>query len=60
MQKTASLYRLPIVWVALGLFAASIVGCIVTIVLALGQPDGAAPTTGERLLSVPTQRGEQP
>jgi hypothetical protein len=51
-------YRVPIFWLALALFVASIAGCIVTIMLALGGPDGALPDVGERLLSVPTAHAE--
>lgn len=53
-------HRLPVVWVALALFVASLAGCIVTIVLALAQPDGTLPEVGERLLSVPAAHQEAP
>lgn len=46
-------YRSPIVWLAIVLFVASLVGCIVTIVLALGQPADALPDAGEALFRVP-------
>lgn len=58
MRSAVPIYRMPIAWLALGLFAASIAGCIVTIVLALGQSDGAQPEVGERLLSVPASYGQ--
>jgi len=51
--RTDSAFRLPIVWLALALFVASIAGCIVTIMIAVAQPDAALPDVGERLLSVP-------
>ena len=54
-----ALYRLPVVWLAIALFAASIAGCIVTIMLALAQPDGALPGVGDRLLSVPATHAEE-
>lgn len=57
---SAPIYRLPIVWVAAALFAASIAGCIVTIVLALEQPDAALPNVGDRLLSVPAAHAKDP
>ncbi|HEX6993408.1 MAG TPA: hypothetical protein VF339_04600 [Gammaproteobacteria bacterium] len=47
------MFRLPVVWLALAFFAASVVGCIVTIMIAVAQPDGALPDVGERLLNVP-------
>lgn len=56
--RPVPIHRLPIVWVAAALFAASIAGCIVTIALALGQPDAALPDVGERLLSVPAMPAE--
>jgi hypothetical protein len=48
----------PVAWLALGLFAALLAACILTIVLALGQSDGALPDVGERVLSVPAARAE--
>ena len=50
--------RTPVFWLAVALFVASIAGCVVTIMLALGQPDGALPDVGERLLSVPAAHAE--
>ena len=58
--RAGSLHRLPVVWLAVALFAASLAGCIVTIMLALAQPDGALPEVGERLLSVPAAHPEPP
>lgn len=43
----------PIFWLAAAMLAASIGGCIVTIVLALGHPDEPVPSGGDRFLSVP-------
>jgi len=40
------------------LFAALLAACILTVVLALGQSDGALPNVGERVLSVPAVRAE--
>ena len=50
--------RLPVVWLALGMFAALLAACVLTVVLALGQSDGALPNMGERVLSVPAVRAE--
>ena len=50
--------RLPVVWLALGSFAALLAACILTVVLALGQSDGALPNVGKRVLSVPAERSE--
>ena len=49
----------PVAWLAFGLFAASIAGCVVTIMLALGQPGGELPDVGERVLKVPAVRVEE-
>lgn len=46
-------YRSPIVWLAAALFVASLIGCIVTIVIALGQPADGLPDAGETLFRVP-------
>ena len=53
LTLTPSVLRQPIAWLAAGLFAALLAACILTIVLALGQSDGALPNVGERVLSVP-------
>ena len=50
--------RVPVVWLALGLFAALLAACVLTVVLALAQPDGALADVGERVLSVPAARAE--
>ncbi len=57
-RRTDSVFRLPIVWLALALFVATIAGCIVTIMIAVAQPDAALPDVGERLLNVPTAHTE--
>lgn len=58
-RRTVSLLlRLPIVWLALALFAALLGACVLTVVLALGQSDGALPDVGERVLSMPALRPE--
>ncbi len=51
--------RSPVAWLAFVLFAASIAGCVVTIMLAVGQPGGELPGVGERLLKVPATRVEE-
>lgn len=53
-----AILRMPIFWLALALFVATLAGCVVTIVLALGQPDDSLPGIGERLLKVPSSYSE--
>ncbi|HEY8521064.1 MAG TPA: hypothetical protein VIN61_13355 [Gammaproteobacteria bacterium] len=57
-ERTDTIHRTPVVWLAAALVAASLAACIVTILLALGQPDDAALDAGERLLGVPAGHGE--
>ena len=46
-------YRLPIAWLGMAVFLASIAGCIGVIVLASRYADEPLPVAGERLLKVP-------
>jgi len=49
-------YRLPIAWLGLAVFIASIAGCIGVIALASRHLDEPLPVGGERLLQVPATR----
>jgi branched-subunit amino acid permease len=46
-------YRLPIAWLGVAVFIASLAGCIGVIVLASRYADEPLPVEGERLLKVP-------
>jgi hypothetical protein len=52
-------FRSPVLWLAAALLLASIGACIVTILLALGQPVDALPGIGETLFRVPSARGAE-
>lgn len=47
-------YRMPIFWLAVLMLVASLAGCIITIMIALGQPSDALGDDGERIFKVPT------
>lgn len=49
-------YRVPVLWLGIALFVASIAGCIGMIVLASQYPDDAVPVGSERLLKMPTHQ----
>lgn len=49
-------HRLPIAWLGVAIFIASIAGCIGVIVLASRYPDEPLPVGGERLLQIPATR----
>ena len=48
--------RQPVVWLGALILAASIVGCVVTIVLALRFPDPPLDTHGSQAMKAPVQR----
>jgi len=48
--------RQPVVWLGALILAASIVGCVVTIVLALRFPDPPVETRGGQAMTLPLQR----
>lgn len=50
----AKWYRMPVFWLAVLMFVASLAGCIITIMIALGQPSDALGDDGERIFKVPT------
>ena len=52
-QNRERWYRSPILWLGAAMFAASLAGCIVTILLALEHADTPLSVEGERLLNVP-------
>jgi hypothetical protein len=49
-------YRLPIAWLGVAIFIASIAGCIGVIVMASRYRDEPLPIGDERLLKVPVQQ----
>lgn len=48
-----SWYRSPIIWLAAALLVATIAGCVVTILVAVGQPADAVPGVGDTVFRVP-------
>ena len=52
----AKWYRQPVAWLAALIFLASLLACIVTIVLATRNADAPVETSGPRVLKVPTAR----
>jgi hypothetical protein len=51
-----SAWRQPVVWLAAAIFLASIIGCIVIIVLATGHDESPAGSATEYLMKVPINR----
>ena len=49
-------WRQPVVWLGAAIFLASLIGCIVMIVLASRHDDPALDTGGEYLMKVPVER----
>jgi len=49
-------FRQPVVWLGALILAASILGCVVTIVLALRFPDAPVDTHGGHAMNVPLER----
>lgn len=58
MNKAASVrwYRLPVAWLGIGIFAASLVGCVCVLLLAAHYPDEPL-TVDEQVFKVPAKRG---
>lgn len=56
VRTTETWWRQPVAWLGVAIFAASIAGCIVMIVLAERNKDEALPTAGKQVLSVPLAR----
>jgi hypothetical protein len=53
MRHDAAWLRQPVVWLGALILAASIVGCVVTIMLALRFPDPPVDVVGDKAMSVP-------
>lgn len=53
-------WRQPVAWLGVAIFAASLAGCIVMIVLAERHVDEALATAGAHVLSVPLVRTARP
>jgi hypothetical protein len=49
-------FRQPVVWLGALIFVASLIGCIVTIVLAARDADAPVATTGATVMKVPSSR----
>ena len=47
-------YRVPVLWLGIALFVASLAGCIGMIMLASQYSDEPMPVGGEQLLKMPT------
>lgn len=56
MSTPVRWYRVPVLWLGIALFGASLAGCIGMIVLASQYSDEPAAASGERLLKMPTSR----
>jgi len=56
MSTPVRWYRVPVLWLGIALFGASLAGCIGMIVLASQYPDEPMPVGSERLLKMPTTR----
>lgn len=57
MRATSpSAWRQPVVWLAAAIFIASILGCVVIIVLATGHDESPAGSATEYLMKVPINR----
>jgi hypothetical protein len=59
MQDRDRWYRMPIVWLAAAVALATLGGCIVTIVLSLGDADKELASGSERLLGVATRQAPE-
>jgi hypothetical protein len=51
-----SAWRQPVVWLAATIFIASIIGCVVIILLASGQDESPAGSATDYLMKVPINR----
>ena len=49
-------FQQPVLWLAALIFLASLIGCIVTIVVALRGADAPVETTGSKVMKVPLSR----
>lgn len=55
-RKPMSAWRQPVVWLGMAIFAASIIGCIAIIVLAVRHDDAATGGAVEHLMKMPINR----
>lgn len=56
MTTSVRWYRVPVLWLGIALFGASLAGCIGMIVLASQYSEEPMPVGSERLLKMPTTR----
>jgi hypothetical protein len=54
MSQSVRWYRVPVLWLGIALFGASLAGCIGMIMLASQYSDEPTPVGSERLLKMPT------
>lgn len=53
---TGEWYNIPVVWLGMVLFAASLAGCVLMIVLGARHVDAALPTAGGEIMKMPLAR----
>ncbi len=53
-------YRQPVLWLGIGIFLASMAGCILMIVIGAGSVDPPLPVQGLEILKMPLRRGDEP
>ncbi|MBS0325927.1 MAG: hypothetical protein JSS46_05190 [Proteobacteria bacterium] len=59
-RTTATWWRQPVAWLGVAIFAASLAGCILMIVIAERYADEALPTVPGHVLNVPLARAAGP
>jgi hypothetical protein len=52
-------YQLPLAWLGIVIFAASLAGCVCIIVLAARYPDDSLPASNEQLFKMPATRAAE-
>jgi hypothetical protein len=55
-SRNDSWFRQPVFWIAALILLASLLGCVVTIVLALRDADAPVATSGGQVMKVPLER----
>ena len=53
-------YNTPVLWLGIVLFAASLAGCVLMIVLGVRHVDEAVPTAGGEIMKMPLARPASP
>ncbi len=53
-------YRQPVLWLGIGIFLASMAGCVLMIVLGAKSIDPPLPVRGLEILKMPLRRSEEP